>query len=1338
MNEFFLYNLYLKTIHITIMRKSIILLLLVILPTIGIFSKRSKFYSSGDLTSNLINGICQDENGFVWIATEYGLNKFNGSGFIQYLHNEKDSSSLLGNYVKSLYVDKNKTLWIGCNNGLQYYVPEEDVFKTIPTYGGTSPHINGMTEMPNGEMWLVTSGMGILYVDKDKKNIQPKRDISKKCGTFYLNCIFLDSKKNLWIGTDDKGLIKLNLQNMTLSSYKKPTISNLKIIDIIEDKQGRLFVCTNSTIEFFDEKNNVFIPLYGSETNSLYLKDLTLSKTGRIYVGTEGQGLKYIDPTSLTIENVSNIQSLYNFDRAKVHAVLEDKDYNLWLGCYFGGVLMFPNEPSQFDFWKFAEKDNIISGAVISICKDSEGFIWTCIDNEGVFKYDYTGKIIAKYPNLKYVTLLYEDSKKTMWAGTVENGLGIFDKHTGKINFLPGIKKSRIKSITEDSSGNLFISSFGNGFLKFNKAKNELAEINSKTLDPLKGNIGNDWINVLLYDKQGLLWLGHYKGIDCYDTRSGCFLNLSFTDRLKKFICISLLEDSKGNIWIGTNNGLFVYNKHKQSVKTYNTENGLSNNVICGLEEDEDGNIWCSTFEGINQIKMNESKIVNFYKGNGLIDWGYGAGASFKDKDGIVYFGGNSGVTSFSPKNISQKPYSRKVIITNVYIRNQTINTKTLSNGKEIIKHCVYSEDNFNFSYLDDSFTFEVSTMDFGNRENIFYEYRLTELGDEWNSTLPGTNRITFNHLPYGSYKLEIRASKNGATTPISKFYIRVTPPWYKSFFAYLLYFLIVVSIVLLSIFLYFRTRQEKFNEAKLQFFINISHEIRSPMTLIISPIEKMLKESHDESTTKLLHTVYRNTNRVLGLINQLLDVRKFEKGQMHLKYSETDIVGFVDEIISIFDYQIQNRSIKLQFEHNMDELFMWIDRNNFDKVLINLISNSFKYTQDGGEITIILNSGIDDRISGVLHHYAEIKIIDTGIGIDKDKISNIFNRFYQIDNDLTFSSIGSGIGLNLCKMLVELHHGTISAKNREGAQGSCFTLRLPLGSDHLRKEEITTNDVRNRVVGQSSNIQSLIPLNKKNIRSKTNYKILIIDDEEEIRNFLKEELEETYRIISCSNGKDALQIIHSQQPNLIISDVMMPEMDGFTLLKKIKSNVNLNHIPVIMLTAKIEQEDKISGLEKGADVYLTKPFNIDELYVHINNLLESRKVLKGKYSGAQDQEDKIKAIEFKSSDEILMAKVMKFINENISNSEMNVEMLAKSVGLSRVQLHRKLKEITGLPTGEFIRNLRLKQATILLKDKKINITQIGYAVGFTNQTHFSTTFKKIYGVSPTEYVEQN
>jgi DNA-binding response OmpR family regulator len=420
-----------------------------------------------------------------------------------------------------------------------------------------------------------------------------------------------------------------------------------------------------------------------------------------------------------------------------------------------------------------------------------------------------------------------------------------------------------------------------------------------------------------------------------------------------------------------------------------------------------------------------------------------------------------------------------------------------------------------------------------------------------------------------------------------------------------------------------------------------------------------------------------------------------------------------------------------------MKQLPVWIDKNNFDKVLVNLLSNSFKYTPDSGEIIVILTSGIEEKISGNMYRFVEIRVLDSGIGLEKDKQNKIFDRFYQIGNELTFSSIGTGIGLNLCRILVELHHGTITAANRVEAQGSCFTIRIPLGKDHLRKEELADGQTNLRPTLQALTYTQPSPTKKNSSKSKTNYKILIVDDEVEIRDFLRQELEEDYKITTCVNGIEALGIIHSNTPDLIISDVVMPEMNGFELLKKIKENSNLSHIPVILLTSKIEHEDRMEGLEKGADAYLCKPFNTDELDILVKNLITSRRFLKGKYSGAQDQEDKIKTIEFKSSDEMLMERIMTFVNENIDNAEMNVEMLAQSVGLGRVQLHRKLKEMTGIPTGEFVRNLRLKQAAILLKEKKINVTQIAYAVGFTNQTHFSTAFKKFYGVSPREYIQQ-
>lgn len=1322
---------------ITYIMKTKLLLIVLFVHTLNVFPKDSRLYSSGDLTCNLIKNICQDSRGFIWVATEYGLNKFDGMHFTQYLHNKKDSTSLLGNYVHTLTIDKEQTLWVGCSNGLQYYLPAEDAFQTIHFENNLEPHVTGIIELSTGEMLITTSGRGIFTINKRKKTATLAKEISYACENYLLTCVFRDKKNQLWIGSEKNGVVRLNLETGISTKYNTPAISNSKVTDILEDKTGKIYISTTSSIEIFNEKTNQFFQLKNVGSEKLVISDLATNKKGDILVGTDGQGLKYINRVTNTLLNVENIHSAFNFDRAKVHAILEDRDQNLWLGCFYGGVLVFPNEPKRFNFWSFADQGNKISGTVTAISKDSEGYIWCCVDNDGVFKFDRNGKVVASFPQPKAGATIFEDSKNSLWIGTYDKGIGKINKQTGEVNYLAEFAGKQAKFVTGDQQGNLYISTFGTGFCRYNTSTGSIQRFEASTSASTKGLLSNNWISTMFLDSEGLLWLGHYKGIDCFNTRTNRFLSFKFSDIMSKTICFSLLEDHKGNICFGTNTGLYVYNKKKQSIKHYTIESGLSNNVISGLEEDEKGDIWCSTFNGINHLNLYNNQIIKYYSDNGRSNNGYTCGAYFKDKDGLIYFGGNNGITSFKPKDIIQRSYDRRVIITNLYLHDQTVNTTTLSNGKKVIDTPLTESTEFRLAYSDNTFTFEFSTMDFADQENISYEYTLDDSSDTWHSTLPGDNRITYNNLAPGNYHLKVRASKNGSYSPVSIYEINISPPWYRTFIAYLLYILILCALGVMGFTIRRRKQEDKINEAKFQFFINISHEIRSPMTLIISPLEKLLKETHDEKTTKALQTMQRNANRVLGLINQLLDVRKFDKGQMQIKCSETNMVEFIDEVFRVFEYQANSRNIKLIFKHTMEQLPVWIDKNNFDKILINLLSNSFKYTPDSGEIIITLTSGSEENISGLKYNYAEIRVEDSGIGLEKDKLNKIFDRFYQIGNDMTFASIGTGIGLNLCQILVELHHGTITATNRTETPGSCFTIRIPLGNDHLHKEEQSDGQASLRPTLQAlTSSQTVLP-NKKGLKSKTNYKILIVDDEDEIVEFLRLELEEDYKIITCTNGIEALGLIHTNSPDLIISDVMMPKMNGIELLNRIKSNSNINHIPVILLTSKMEHEDRMKGLEKGADAYLSKPFNTDELEILVKNLITSRKYLKGKYSGAQDQEDKIKTVELKSSDDVLMDRIMNFVNENMDNADMSVEMLAQHVGLGRVQLHRKLKEITGLPTAEFIRNLRLKQAAILLKEKKNNITQIAYAVGFTNQTHFSATFKKFYGVTPSEYIQQ-
>ncbi len=534
-------------------------------------------------------------------------------------------------------------------------------------------------------------------------------------------------------------------------------------------------------------------------------------------------------------------------------------------------------------------------------------------------------------------------------------------------------------------------------------------------------------------------------------------------------------------------------------------------------------------------------------------------------------------------------------------------------------------------------------------------------------------------------------------------------------------------------------------NEAKLQFFINISHEIRTPMTLIINPLEKLLAEKKGGEVQKTYLMIYRNAQRILRLINQLMDIRKLDKGQMFLKFRETDMVGFIDDVMLTFDYMARKKKIRFSFEHVMPQLKVWVDMNNFDKILMNIFSNAFKYTPEQGEITVTLSTGRDSTRRDPLKEYFEITVTDNGIGLDREKIERIFERFYQIDNDVTKSNFGTGIGLHLSRSLVELHHGIILAENREDAPGSRFIIRIPLGSAHLRTDEledveavITPHTVW--VKPEKTDLEGAFEEeedeeSKKAGKSKNRMRILIVEDEEEILSYLKEELEGDYRIMTRKNGREAYDTILADTPDLVISDIMMPEMDGLSLCRKIKQNTNVNHVPVILLTAKSKPEDTMEGMATGADAYMVKPFNTELLKSTIANLIANRKLLKSKFSGAQQQEDKVQKLSMKSADEILMSKIMKVINENLSNPDLNVEMLAANVGLSRVHVHRKLKELTNLSARDFIKNIRLQQAAALLKEKKLTVSEVAYATGYTNLSHFSSSFKEVHGMSPKEYM---
>ena len=1350
-------------------------------------AQTGKFYSTDkELSNSLINAVYQDRKGFIWIATENGLNKFDGTRFSIYRHNATDSTSLKNNYVRTLFEDSRGNFWIGCINGLQRYDRATDNFHELfisRKDGRKNPHITSIIERRNGDLWIATSGQGAISL---KKNSNPasfhiETELTDRIGSNYLNVIFEDSRQNLWIATEEKGLYRYSPESKELKSYKAPYhIAGDDVSAICEDAHGQIFVgtLTKGLFRLSSRQEGNFEPVLYQNRMNLNIRTLIIDTRGKLIIGTDGEGVKEYQPQQDIIVDSEINAGPFDFSKSKVHSLIEDKDHNLWLGIFQKGLILVPGISNKFDYYgyKSIHNNTIGSSCVMAIHTDEQATIWIGTDNNGLYAINDQGKQLRHYTHQAgnpqsvpgTILCLYEDSNQELWLGSYFDGLARINKQTGTCQDVTSLLqgnlnagKPKVSCIIEDKNKNLWVGTYGSGLYKINLPTQHVTYYEStrnENDDWSINRLPNDWISYLLEDKEGMIWIGTYKGLAVLNPQTDNFINYKKQNNLLPgYVVYSLLESSNGEIWAGTSEGLVCLNKDRLTPVLFTTADGLPSDIICGLAEDEKKNIWISTHQGISKLNPPEKKFINYYAGDGLQGNEFTRTAVFKDKRGKIFFGGTNGVTAFYPQDITEIKKEMNVLITGFHVANRPVKKGDKSGNNVITDTAVMDTEQFTLAYNENTFSIDFSVLEFSNPDRISYQYKIKELGDEWISTQPGTNRVTYSSLKPGKYTFSVQARDHNNFSNIRTVTIAITPPWYQTWWAKVIWGCLgALLIYALTMYILSRIRHrqevmrqkhmEQINEAKLQFFINISHEIRTPMTLIISPLEKLLAEHSEKQPVYLM--IYRNAQRILRLINQLMDIRKLDKGQMHLKFRETDIVGFINDLMQTFNYQAQKKNITFTFEKELegaDSLKVWIDPNNFDKVLMNVLSNAFKYTHEGGNIEVSLKTGHNDAYRSALKDYFEIDITDNGIGIDKNKIEQIFERFYQIDNDMTQSNFGTGIGLHLSRSLVELHHGIIKAENREDGQGTRFIIRLPLGSNHLKAEELENPEETGSepTISQlpKDSIYETEEENKTNEyrkpKAKTRYRVLIVEDDEEIRRYIRSELDSDFRIYECTNGREGLETILKEKPDLVISDVMMPEMDGITLCRKIKQNININHIPIILLTAKSKAEDQIEGLEIGADAYIVKPFNTELLRTTISNLIANRERLRGKLVGEQQVEEKITKIEMKSNDEILMSKVMKTINNHLADPTLNVEMLAANVGMSRVHMHRKLKELTNQSARDFIRSIRLKQAANLLREKNLSVSEVAYATGFSNLSHFSNTFRDFYGISPSEYKEQ-
>lgn len=1311
------------------------------------------FTADGDISSSLINQLYQDSKGMIWIATENGLNRYDGAKISVYKNRPDEKNSLVNNYVRTIFEDSKGHLIIGTYKGVQLYDPETDSFSLPSVNSDGTPYIqtalsfyerkNGEIIICGGEIKLLKFKNGQPIVEKPSNSFPYNKLDAILGNNRSVDKILEDHTGNIWIINGENGMYRLSHSNEVRHYFAKE--KGIPITDICQDSDGNIYAASmRSGLLRYYKASDSFLPVNNGFMGNLPVKDIFPGADGKVYIATDGKGIKVYDSRKDILTDLSLVNNRIDFRNAKVHSIIKDENDIFWLALYQKGVLFVPSMFNGFHYIgpKSFYNNNIGTSCVSAICIGKNGSIYVGTDNDGVYKLSKDAQPVLHYSAPAIALALFEDSDGNVWVGSYTNGMGRLSENG---NFIPfkslvapdGSMIQRVYAFAEDREKRLWIATMGYGIFCY-----DLKTAKMVNTEKLNSKI-NDWVTCLAIGKDDSLYLGTYDGAYRINLRN---LNENPERILSRTIVNAICIGNDKTVWLGTSEGLVSYRSSKE-IKSYTTANGLPCNNIYAIQTDGKGNLWISSNAGLSNFILSKKLFINYNVNDGLQGNEFNKNASCKSKDGMMWFGGMNGITYFNPDAVRPSEKDVKIRVTDFIVNGRPVRKGTLSGGKEIIDTTVYEADRFTLSHYDNSFTIEFAPENFGTSNVTYYSYCMND--ENWIILPKDISRVSFSNLSPGIYKFKVKATDSTSESSIREIVIRILPPWWLTWWAKLIYAILIIGVIIVAyqqIKHRNKTRQEmlkhihaeEINEAKLQFFINISHEIRTPMSLIISPLKKLIERDDDPSRNKTYRTILRNSERLVSLVNQLMDIRKIDKGQMSLRFKETDITTVIDDICDTFRQYASEKNIRLTFhdetEHRMR---LWVDPANFDKIVLNILSNAVKFTPENGTVDITLR---ETRNEDEGKPYAEIIIADSGIGICDAEKSHIFERFYQIRNNVNNSHVGTGVGLHLTHSLVKMHHGSIHVEdNPDNAPGCRFIIRIPLGREHLTDNEIipdneTPEPVPANIIPPS---EEKADADSKKRYKKTKYRILIAEDDDEIRKYVSEELSDTFHVIECTNGKEALDQIFSQKPDLVISDVMMPKMDGFTLCHKIKQNINLNHTPVILLTAKTMDEDNIEGLETGADAYITKPFNIDILRKTVENLIRNRERLRNTFGNKQIKEEGIADITAKSPDDKLLDRIMKVVSQHLGDSELSVDTICTEAGISRAHLHRKLRELTNQSTRQFVKNVRLTHAANMLSKKRYPIAEVAELVGFSDPNNFSTAFKELYGMSPTAYMNQ-
>lgn len=1352
------------SVHIAALCRRVVLLLAIAGGTTAGFAQHLVFNHlnvDNGLSQNSVLCMAQDKKGFIWLGTRSGLNRYNSHDFTIYKPASGNSHSISNPYILSLLADSKGRLWAGTVSGLNLYNAGKNNFeRMVNTADKNSISHNTVTclyEDRQGRIWAGTSNGLNLFTGQPPFVFTRFFASGKPDGLAgnEIRSIYQDGSGDIWVGTTT-GLTRITEQagRFTFKSYYHTdapgSLGDDFITTIAGDNNHTIWIGTQhkginrfepatQTFTRFEHDNNK-----GPAHNTI--RKIVADNTGKLWIGTL-EGLSIYTPGDNRFTSYQhdpgNQQSL---SQNSIYSIMQDAVGSVWIGTYYAGVSIAYSHTTPFTLYRSSGQPGSISSNIISgLAEDAKHNLWIGTEGGGLNYFNrQTGSFIS-YKNdpqnagsissnlVKTVTL---DANGNVWAGTHLGGLNLLTPSSTQFAHFrhnaadsSSIASDDVISLVTDSHNRLWIGTDRNGLDLFNREQQRFVHYTAQA--PAPYTICGNMIKTIFEDSRHNIWVGTGAGICVLRNNASSFQSYfrkeGNNQRLQSDYINCITEDSQGQVWVGTYvGGLSRFNEQQQSFETFTEKDGLPSNNIIGIVPDSSGLLWLSTDNGLSRFDSKTHSCKNYNIDDGIAGNEFNNNAFFKDKAGELFFGSINGLTSFFPSNISLNNDVPPVVFTGLRLFNQPV---AIDGKDQLLHQAIDYTPGITFTHDQNIFTLEFALLNYIKPYKNRYAYQLEGFEKDWNYV--STNSATYTNLAPGDYTLLVKAANNDGiwTSRYARMQIHVLPPVWRTWWAWCVY--VLLASLILSAFIRFfwiraKLRQEHaLHQLKLNFFTNISHEIRTHLTLIMGPVEKLLhSRKADAPLQQQLEQVSSNSRRLLRLVTELMDFRKADTRHLQLHLQPYDMPVFLQQVLETFSELAASRHIQLTFNTTETALPVLFDQEQMEKVFFNLLSNAFKFTPDGGCIAVAIQ-----QVQQTVH----ITVTDNGRGIAPQHLHRLFDNYFQV-NDHGIQNTGYGIGLALAKNIVELHKGQLTVQSKPAVAGepgsTCFTVVLP-----MQHQPATGADTVEHALAMQQPAITATATHASAATALPGPAILLVEDNNEVLQFLQATLSSQYRILTAANGYDGWQSATEHIPDLIISDVMMSGMDGLTLCRQLKTDERTSHIPVILLTAKNTTADQLSGLETGADYYISKPFSITALELQVRNLLASREKMRQQFSRTWVlQPDQLPA---PVVNDAFTNKIIDIIEAHMGDEDFGVPLLAAKVAMSIPVLYKKLKAVTDLSVNDFIKSIRLKKAAELLLSRQYNVNEAAFAVGYNDRKHFSQEFKKQFGSTPSEYLKK-